>query len=170
MSQGVQDTPALLALLTNAGVPFVVIGGVAAVAHGASTFTRDLDVLIRFAAETVRRLLAALRPHDPRGALDPARRPLPPEPEAFAGFRNLYVTTALGRLDLRGRTPVGDFEEVAARAVPMTLAGVATRVIALADLIAIKRHLKRPKDLLVAAELEALAERVDGPSQGPGVS
>jgi hypothetical protein len=59
VSQGVQDTPALLALLTNAGVPFVVIGGVAAVAHGASTFTRDLDVLIRFAAETVRRLLAA---------------------------------------------------------------------------------------------------------------
>lgn len=155
-----QDTPRLLTLLVDAGVRFVVIGGVAAIAHGASTFTRDLDVLVAFDADTISRLLDALREHDPRAALDPARRPIPSDIGAFDGFRNLYVTTALGRLDFLGETPLGDYAKLAHRAVSMTLAGVHVQVIALDDLIAIKRALGRPKDILVATELEAVRERL----------
>jgi hypothetical protein len=70
----------LLRLLVEAGVRFVVIGGVAAIAHGASTFTRDLDVLISFDAETLSRLRGALQPLDQkglgRGLLRPTRREL----------------------------------------------------------------------------------------------
>jgi len=150
----------LLTLLVDAGVRFVVIGGVAAIAHGASTFTRDLDVLIAFDADTIARLLGVLREHDPRAALDPAHRPIPTSVSALEGFRNLYVTTSLGRLDLIGETPLGDYRSLAARAVPMTLAGVSVQVVALDDLIAMKRALGRPKDLLVATELEAVRERL----------
>ncbi len=156
----IQDTPRLLALLVEAGVPFVVIGGVAAIAHGASTFTRDLDVLIRFDRDTMTRLLPALRNHDPRAALDPARRPIPSEAEDFADYRNLYVSTSLGRLDLLGETPIGTFGDIEQRAVWMKLASVHAKVIALDDLIAIKRALGRPKDLMVATELEAVRERI----------
>lgn len=156
----VQDTPRLLRLLVDAGVRFIVIGGVAAIAHGASTFTRDLDVLVTFDADTLTRLLGALREHDPRAALDPAHRPIPSDLQALEGFRNLYVTTDLGRLDLLGETPVGDYARLVQRAELMTLAGVAVQVIALDDLIAIKRALARPKDLLVATELEAVRERL----------
>lgn len=156
-----QDTPRLLALLVDAGVRFVVIGGVAAIAHGASTFTRDLDVLVAFDTETLGRVLGALRDHDPRAAIDPAHRPLPTDPGALQGFRNLYVTTRLGRLDLLGETPIGGYAQLAARAVMMTLAGQSVQVIALDDLIAIKRALGRPKDLLVATELEAVRERME---------
>lgn len=155
-----QDTPRLLTLLVDAGVRFVVIGGVAAIAHGASTFTRDLDVLIAFDADTITRLLGVLQQHDPRAALDPAGRPIPTAVSALEGFRNLYVTTTLGRLDLIGETPVGGYAYLATRAVPMTLAGVSVQVVALDDLIAIKRALGRPKDLLVATELEAIRERL----------
>jgi len=160
-----QDTPGLLTLLVDAGVHFVVIGGVAAIAHGASTFTRDLDVLVAFDTDTISRLLDALKEHDPRAAIDPARRPIPKDIAAFEGFRNLYLTTDLGRLDLIGETPIGDFAHLVERAVPMTLAGVAVRVIALDDLIAIKRAVGRPKDILVATELEAIRELLqDGES------
>jgi hypothetical protein len=155
-----QDTPGLLALLASAGVPFVVIGGVAAIAHGATTFTRDLDVLVPFDEDTLKRLLGALRDRDPRGALDPARRPLPTAPEAFAGFRNLYIQTDLGRLDLLGETPLGDYATLAARAETIRLAGLDVQVIALDDLLSLKRALGRPKDLLVATELEAIRERL----------
>jgi len=65
-------------VLAEAGVEHLVIGGVAAVAHGSATFTRDLDVLIPFEPENLARLLLALKPHAPRFALDPQRRPLPP--------------------------------------------------------------------------------------------
>lgn len=39
-----QQTPELLRLLLEAGVEFVLIGGVAAIAHGSSTFTVDCDI------------------------------------------------------------------------------------------------------------------------------
>ncbi len=157
-----QDTPRLLTLLVDAGVRFLVIGGVAAIAHGASTFTRDLDVLVAFDPDTISRLLGALKAYDPRSALDPARRPIPKDLAAFEGFRNLYVTTGLGRLDLIGETPIGDYTCLVERAVPMTLAGASVMVISLDDLIAIKRAVGRPKDILVATELEAIRELLQG--------
>lgn len=80
----------MLTLLVDAGVRFVVIGGVAAIAHGASTFTRDLDVLISFDTDTISRLLIALRELDPRAALDPTRRSIPSDIRNLVGFRNLY--------------------------------------------------------------------------------
>lgn len=126
-----QDTPRLLTLLVSAGVRFVVIGGVAAIAHGASTFTRNLDVLIKFDTDTITRLLEALRDLDPRAALDPAHRPIPGQVAGFDGFRNLYVTTKLGRLDLLGETPLGGYEELSTRATSMVLAGVSVQVVSI---------------------------------------
>ena len=41
-----QDNDRLLGILHDAAIPFVVIGGVAAVAHGSSLTTRDLDVVM----------------------------------------------------------------------------------------------------------------------------
>jgi hypothetical protein len=76
------------------------------------------------------------------------------------GFRNLSVQTDLGRLDLIGETPLGGYAELAERAQTVPLAGRPVQVIALDDLIAIKRALGRPKDILVATELEAVRERL----------
>lgn len=57
----------LLRLLTGAGVDFVVVGGTAAVLHGASTATYDLDVLMPFTPDNCARLLQALSGIHPRG-------------------------------------------------------------------------------------------------------
>jgi len=55
-------------------VGFIVVGGVAAIAHGGATFTRaHLDVLARFDVQNLTRLLAARRTLRPRFALYPAR-------------------------------------------------------------------------------------------------
>lgn len=61
----IQQTDRLLVLLQDAGVRFVVIGGVAAISHGAATLTRDLDIAAPLTPDNVERLMTALRPYHP---------------------------------------------------------------------------------------------------------
>jgi len=58
------DIESLLRALLDGGVELIVVGGVAAVLHGAPTTTRDLDIVHRRTPENIERLLAVL------GALD----------------------------------------------------------------------------------------------------
>jgi hypothetical protein len=51
------DLHALLAKLFDAGVEFIVVGGAAAVIHGAPIITNDLDIVHRRTPENVARLL-----------------------------------------------------------------------------------------------------------------
>ena len=46
--------------LNGAGVPFLVVGGLAVVAHGYGRQTQDLDLVVPVDADTVGRLFAAL--------------------------------------------------------------------------------------------------------------
>jgi hypothetical protein len=57
------DSRRLLRALLDAGLEFVVIGGTAALAHGALTPTKDLDVAAPLTEENLRRLMQA--PRDP---------------------------------------------------------------------------------------------------------
>ena len=54
------DFGRLLAVLTGAGVEFIIIGGFAATAHGSAHVTVDLDVVYNRTAENMSRLAAAL--------------------------------------------------------------------------------------------------------------
>ena len=64
------DFEGLLRALVSAGVEFIVIGGVAAKAHGSPRLTVDVDVVYARSAENLRRLTSALSPLEPylRGA------------------------------------------------------------------------------------------------------
>ncbi|MFO7567554.1 MAG: hypothetical protein R6X02_33225 [Enhygromyxa sp.] len=64
------DFAALLRALTEGGVEFIVIGGMAAVAHGSAHVTVDLDIVYGRSDENIERLAAALAPLSPylRGA------------------------------------------------------------------------------------------------------
>jgi predicted nucleotidyltransferase len=156
-----QRTPELLRLLLDAGVEFVIIGGVAAIAYGSATFTQDFDITASFSAENLSRLLAALRPYHPKYALAMPKRPVTETPEELSANRNLYLLSDLGRLDVLSEVvPAGSYEQVAARATTMELYGHPCRIISLDDLITVKRHLGRDKDRLVERELVALRARL----------
>ncbi|MBM4343144.1 MAG: hypothetical protein FJ100_07170 [Deltaproteobacteria bacterium] len=156
-----QNTEGLLRALDEAGVQFVVVGGVAAHVHGSQIYTADLDVLIPFSPDNTARVIAALAPLAAHFQRTNPPRPLPTDPMELAQFRNAYLDTSLGRLDLLGAMPpVGDFAAVAARAQTHRLFGRPALVVALPDLIAVKEGTGRPKDALVAAELRAVAARL----------
>jgi hypothetical protein len=64
----VSELNGLLQRLSDAGIDFVVVGGVAAVLHGSSMVTRDLDVCASLSDATIGKLRSAL------GDLHPVHR------------------------------------------------------------------------------------------------
>lgn len=155
------STLGLLRRLVTEKVDFVLVGGMAAIAHGSASVTEDVDVCIRFDEATMRGLFRALEGTNPRERMSPARPPLGSDPLRFVGNRNLYVTTDEGVLDLLGEiSGLGSYERVAAKSVKLQLADFAVSVVGLEDLLTSKRTLGRPKDLRVARELELVLARL----------
>jgi predicted nucleotidyltransferase len=158
----------IIRVLADSGFEFVLIGGVAAIAHGAETPTKDFDVAAPLTRENVSKLMTALGPYRPRFALTLDKRPVDRTPEELAQFNNLYLDTDLGRIDvLRIVEPVGAYSELAPRSVEFQLYGRPIRVISLDDLIDVKTSLARPKDKQVELELRAIRDRLRSGSGPP---
>lgn len=150
-------------ILTQAAVEFIVVGGVAARAHGSARMTNDLDILYRRTPENISRLAVALAPHLPylRGA--PPGLPFRWDPEAIRRGLNFTLTTAFGDLDLLGEiTGGGGYDALLGRSLPVAAFGLEVRCLDLDCLIQVKRAAGRPKDLEAIAELEALLEERKG--------
>jgi predicted nucleotidyltransferase len=149
--------------LGNYNVEFLVIGGQAAVLHGSPLPTYDVDLCYRRTPENLQRLASALRELHPslRGA--PPDLPFRLDAESLALGANFTFTTDIGPLDLLGWVePFGGYDELIPRAEQIDLGGIRVAVIGLDDLIAIKRHINRPKDQAALVQLEAL-KRLRGP-------
>ena len=147
----------LLEQLVEGSVDFVVVGGIAAIAHGSPSFTQDLDVSYSPDPDNLDRLGAVLVGLQARlrGVTDDV--PFVPDGRTLRRTRVLTLSTPLGPIDLLAQ-PDGapGYERLRARAVPVELAGVVVRVASLDDLIAMKKAAGRPKDLVAVEELEAI--------------
>jgi hypothetical protein len=160
------DFSGVIGLLTGADVEVIVIGGLAAQAHGSARITQDSDFLYRRTKENINRLTAALAPHDPylRGA--PAGLPFRFDTPTVERGLNFTLVTKLGDIDLLGEVSgVGGYDAVLPHATTLPVFGHQALVMDLPWLIRSKRAAGRPKDLETIAELEALLaerERADG--------
>ena len=155
------DLQRLLQRLVESGVEFVLVGGYAAMLHGSSLLTRDLDVCAVLAPHNIEKLREAFRDLHPQHRRSMPRRSFLDEPAPGTALDNLYLSTDWGALDLLGSiTGVGDYARVARDAVEIELFGQRLRAISLADLIAAKEALGREKDLIVAKELRAIREKL----------
>ena len=153
------DLQRLLLRLSEAGIDFVLVGGYAAILHGSSALTRDIDVCAALTTENIEKLRDALRDAHPVHRLSVERPSFLDEPRPGVPLNHLYLHTDLGTLDLLGSiTGVGDFERVVRDAVEVELFGHRIRAISLNDLITAKEALGRDKDLIVAKELRAIRE------------
>lgn len=153
------DYAALLGALHRAGVEFVLVGGLAATAHGSARLTEDVDVVYRRSAENHRRLIDALGPHQPylRGA--PPGLPFSWDEETIERGLNFTLITSIGAIDLLGEIAGGGgYDSLLAHTVQITIFGMGCRCLDLPHLIHVKRAAGRPKDLEAIAELEAILE------------
>jgi hypothetical protein len=152
----------LLGRLHDSGVAFILVGGVAARAHGSARLTQDVDICYARDAANLERLAAALRPLRPylRGA--PPGLPFEWSDATLAAGLNFTLTTSAGDIDLFGEIiGGGSYADLEPHCVELVIFGRPTRVLGLPWLIRVKRAAGRPKDLEVIAELEALGEEID---------
>jgi predicted nucleotidyltransferase len=153
------DFGALLSLLANNSVEFIIVGGAAATAHGSARLTEDLDIVYSRSKENIGRLVAALAPRDPypRGA--PKNLPFIWDERTVLRGLNFTLNTSLGALDLLGEiTGGGGYEELLPHSICLRIYGVECYCLGLARLIHVKRAAGRPKDFETIAELEAIFE------------
>ena len=163
------DPVRMLTALQEAGVRFVLVGGMAAILHGDVGVTIDLDVVPEREPENLDRLAIALC------ALG-ARIRATGEPEALpfdcssAFFRNLAsdsilnLTTQAGDLDLTFR-PSGTegYADLRRDAVEIEAEdGVRILVASLADVIRSKEAAGREKDRMALPRLRRLLDRTRG--------
>jgi hypothetical protein len=147
----------LLERLVAGDVDFVVVGGIAAVAHGSAAFTGDLDISYAPDEANLDRLGRVLVDLGARlrGVTDDV--PFIPDGRALRRTRVLTLETPAGSIDLIAQpdgAPV--YDGLRERADREQVAGVEVLIASLDDLIAMKRAAGRPRDLVAVEELEAI--------------
>lgn len=138
-----------LRALVAGGVDFVVIGGIAVMAHGFVRSTADTDITANPAMRNLERLAAVLKDLDAvlPGADPAAGDPTSARSLSFGG--NPRFETTLGRLHIV-QSPAGApvYRDLARHAEVLDLDGVALRVCAYPDLVAMKLATARDQDRL----------------------
>lgn len=159
------DVEAILRALNDANARYLIVGGLAVVAHGYPRLTVDVDIVLHLERENILKGMKAL---DRIGY-----RPLiPVKGEQFAdeGLReswrkekNMIVFQMMNldrpstRLDLFVTEPF-NFDDEYAQAEWLDVAGIPSPILRLETLIKMKQEARRPKDLGDLGELEKLLD------------
>lgn len=150
----------LLQRLIEHRVDFVLIGGVAALVHGCTLVTRDVDVCIRFDEETLARLSASLRDLHPTHRITPQRIPFEITASNWQGLRNLYLETDWGVLDCLGEVAgIGGYDKAAVASVISNLPFGNCKILSVESLIEAKEAVGRPHDLATARQLRIIRQK-----------
>jgi len=161
---------ALRTLLAH-GVDFVVIGGIAAVAHGSPRLTNDLDVSFAADPSNLEALGQALIELNARLRGAPEDVPFVPDAATLRRIEVLTLATDAGPLDVLANPAGASYATLRKTAQLADFGDFSVRIASIPSLIAMKRAAGRPKDLADIAELEAilrLRAQVRGQSP-PGV-
>ena len=153
----------LLRRLVDGEVDFVVIGGIAAIAHGSPQVTQDLDIAYSTDETNLERLGSVLVELGAslRGVTDDI--PFVPDGQTLRHTRMLTLDTREGPLDLLAEPEgAGSYAGLRANAIEATVSGATVRIAGLEDLLAMKKAAGRPKDRVYVEELEAIRRLRDG--------
>lgn len=151
------DLEGLLRALGEAGIEYIVVGGAAAVIHGAPITTQDLDIVPRLEPGDAERLVAALTALDARFRPILPGRDISPTLEHVEARGQLNLITRMGPLDVLGRLhDQRGYAELEGSSRVVVDGDLRVRVIDLETLIEIKRGTGRARDQMVLPILEAL--------------
>jgi hypothetical protein len=146
---------AIVAALEDAGVRYLVAGGMAVNAHGYLRFTKDLDIVVELVPENIERAFAALggvgyHPSVPVTSSQFADQRIR---ESWIAEKGMTVLNFWS--DEHRETPVDvfvampfDFETEFRSALAKGLGSLTVRFISIPTLISMKRVAGRPQDLI----------------------
>lgn len=137
----------LLEILVRHEIDFIVVGGIAAILHGAPIMTADVDILFDSRPENIERLVEALRKVSAR-YYDPAGRHFVPDVYKLTNFKMNLLRTDFGRLDVLPTIGAGKtYRDLIDQTVEYEVEGFRLRVLDLEAIIESKEAAGRPKDL-----------------------
>jgi hypothetical protein len=146
-------------VLCDAGVDFVIIGGVSATFHGSARVTYDLDICYSRASLNLKRLTAALTPFHPRPRGFSDELPFLWDEKTLRNGTVFTLRTDLGEIDLLAEVAgLGTYDDVKAGSIVVEAFDRRVATLDLPSLIRAKRAAGREKDLSDLAELESLLE------------
>ena len=154
-----QNLSELAKRLIASEVEFVLVGGFAAVAHGVTLVTRDVNICCRFSETNL------MRRQKTFADLHPVHRSSPDlalelTPEQCANLKNLYLKTDLGVVDCLSEVlGVGDFEEVLKHSIELDLPYGACRIIDIDTLIRAKEAMDRDHDRITVKHLKEIKKQ-----------
>lgn len=153
------DPRRIFEALARHGVDYVVIGGVAAIAHGHTRNTRDVDLMAATDRANLERLAGAFRELGARlSGVDAHLLEIDVyDPATLASGANFTLETEAGGLDFFSDVSgAPSYSQLRARSLLVDLGGLGIRVAGLDDLIRMKQAAGRPQDLADIAALTAL--------------
>ncbi len=154
----------ILEILIRREVRFVLVGGLAAQAHGSPSLTGDLDICYARDRDNLDRLAAALADLAAvrRGLpVDGPRMP-PLDARTLRAGGLFTLTTRYGDFDILATPDPGfDYQRLVQHAVTAVVQGASVHIASLHDLIEMKRAAGRPKDRIELEILGALREQLD---------
>jgi hypothetical protein len=136
----------VLERLLEAGVDFILVGGLAAVIQGAPVTTMDVDVVHSRSPGNIAKLLFFLK------SVDAVHRRLDdkliePKERDLSGKGHVLLTTRIGPLDVLAVIEGGrSYEDLLAHTVEIDFRGYSLRVLNLKTLIELKKGSTDPKD------------------------
>lgn len=145
----------IIEALNGAEVRYLIVGGLAVVAHGHSRFTVDLDLVLALDEPNLTRCIRALesleyRPRAPVPFADftnPAKREEWIRDKGLTVFSTHSSRHPLTEIDLFVSVPI-DFDRAYSSATRIDIgAGTIATFVGLEDLIAMKQKAGRPQDL-----------------------
>lgn len=156
----------LFALLDRYKVDHVVVGGLAAIAHGSARATFDIDLVPDWSTPNLERLAGALKEAGARLRV-PDGEPIdyPIDADSLRAFEVSTWRTRYGDLDIIAGTPtlqrgqLADYTRLAGRAERRQAFGITILVAGLSDIIEAKQALSREPDLAALPELHRLLDR-----------
>jgi predicted nucleotidyltransferase len=149
--------------LNQAGIDYLVVGGLAVNFHGIPRMTYDLDLMLLLEPENILKMVDRLTqwgyrpraPVDPRDLADVAQRRAWVEEKGLKAFSFANPSSPIGEIDLVIEMPI-PYEQLKSRAILINVEKVEIPVIALDDLIRVKKKSGRQQDLRDLDNLEKI--------------
>jgi hypothetical protein len=161
-SRGDFQPEAVIELLGRHRVRYVLIGGLAGIAHGAPFVTVDTDICHATDPANLETLATALREvHADLRVAEPGL-PFRMDATTLARGDTFTFSTDIGAIDIVAM-PAGTagYDDLVRTADTFRLVGHDVQIASVDDLIRMKRAAGRPKDLLAVEELGALRSVLD---------
>jgi hypothetical protein len=152
----------LLERLTQAEVPFVLVGDFATVVYTNISVSHPMEICCDFSLDNLLHIQKSMTGLNPVCRMTPERKPLELTPENITGLNNLYLDTDLGVLDCLSYVEgIGDFEQTSAASRKIDVDGMILNILTIDALIQAKEAMRRPQDQQAILQLKAIREQLN---------